>query len=422
MLSHKNDESKWEITAAGGIPPLVHILETRSSKAKEDSITVLGNLWALASTLMIYDGNEESTKASNPIFIEHVRKSKRNYSSARKLKITEAFARDIILGMRKDKKEKRVQTLERKVSSGQTMGDGDALTKRQEEEAKHRKKEQEDVVANGIHFEGLTNTKESTLALKNAKMYGYKWQMGLMLMEGVTTEEIHIAMEKIKAISSSLSCVRNTVDKKGVDRMKTATSHEFPCVFKQLAKGSDTKLEYNDYYVEAKAKVGALVEIFNQWLRHLREFQQEKGLPPFKKKTASVVGSISSSISSMGLRASSPDIDDEKLLGKTRDGNVKESNRSHVSDLNSKASGHVVSTPCTYSRSNNMEHGTPNGHEPVDELTEDAMDIGVPNSTISLGGNNVAGTTGYIDGKLLEETSIGDLNEEEEKPSDKGDG
>ncbi|KAH9307905.1 hypothetical protein KI387_035816, partial [Taxus chinensis] len=44
MLSNENDESKWAITAAGGIPPLVQILETGSSKAKEDSATVLGNL------------------------------------------------------------------------------------------------------------------------------------------------------------------------------------------------------------------------------------------------------------------------------------------------------------------------------------------------------------------------------------------
>ncbi|VFQ96027.1 unnamed protein product [Cuscuta campestris] len=44
LLSDENDESKWAITAAGGIPPLVQILETGSSKAKEDSVTILGNL------------------------------------------------------------------------------------------------------------------------------------------------------------------------------------------------------------------------------------------------------------------------------------------------------------------------------------------------------------------------------------------
>eukprot|EP01018_Ginkgo_biloba_P011288 Gb_25946 [translate_table: standard] len=246
-----------------------------------------------------------------------------------------------------------------------------------------------------------------------------------------TAEEIHIATEKVKAIYSQLSCVRKKVEEKVADQMKTATAHETPRVLVRLAKGSDTKRELEDYYVEAKVKVDALVEIYNQCVRHLKEVQQEKGFRPFKKKTASVRGSISSSISSMGSRASSPDIDDEKLLGKTRDGNVKESNRLHVPDSNSKASGHVVSTPCTHSRSDSMEHGTPNdheivehgtpnGHEPVDELTEDEVDIGVPNSSIRLGGNIVAGTTGYIDGKLLEETSIGDLNEEEEKISGVG--
>ncbi|KAJ7554976.1 hypothetical protein O6H91_05G018000 [Diphasiastrum complanatum] len=38
------DESKWAITAAGGIPPLVQLLETGSARAKEDSASVLGNL------------------------------------------------------------------------------------------------------------------------------------------------------------------------------------------------------------------------------------------------------------------------------------------------------------------------------------------------------------------------------------------
>ncbi|XP_020575836.1 protein CELLULOSE SYNTHASE INTERACTIVE 1 [Phalaenopsis equestris] len=44
LLSDENNESKWAITAAGGIPPLVQILETGSSKAKEDSAMILGNL------------------------------------------------------------------------------------------------------------------------------------------------------------------------------------------------------------------------------------------------------------------------------------------------------------------------------------------------------------------------------------------
>ena len=38
------DKSKWAITAAGGIPPLVQLLETGSAKAKEDSAVILGNL------------------------------------------------------------------------------------------------------------------------------------------------------------------------------------------------------------------------------------------------------------------------------------------------------------------------------------------------------------------------------------------
>uniref|UniRef100_M8C6H0 U-box domain-containing protein 12 n=1 Tax=Aegilops tauschii TaxID=37682 RepID=M8C6H0_AEGTA len=44
LLSKENDECKWAITAAGGIPPLVQILETGSPKAKEDSATIIGNL------------------------------------------------------------------------------------------------------------------------------------------------------------------------------------------------------------------------------------------------------------------------------------------------------------------------------------------------------------------------------------------
>jgi hypothetical protein len=44
LLSKENDESKWAITAAVGIPPLVQILETGSPKAKEDSAIILGNL------------------------------------------------------------------------------------------------------------------------------------------------------------------------------------------------------------------------------------------------------------------------------------------------------------------------------------------------------------------------------------------
>lgn len=44
IVSQEVDESKWAITAAGGIPPLVQLLETGSAKAKEDSAIVLGNL------------------------------------------------------------------------------------------------------------------------------------------------------------------------------------------------------------------------------------------------------------------------------------------------------------------------------------------------------------------------------------------
>jgi hypothetical protein len=36
---------KWVITAADGIPPLIEILETRSPKAKEDSVIIHGNLY-----------------------------------------------------------------------------------------------------------------------------------------------------------------------------------------------------------------------------------------------------------------------------------------------------------------------------------------------------------------------------------------
>jgi hypothetical protein len=43
-FGYDDDESKWAITVAGGIPPLVQILEIGSSKAKEDSAIVIGNL------------------------------------------------------------------------------------------------------------------------------------------------------------------------------------------------------------------------------------------------------------------------------------------------------------------------------------------------------------------------------------------
>jgi hypothetical protein len=43
-LSIEFDDSKWAITAAGGIPPLVQLLETGSWKAKEDVPLLLGNL------------------------------------------------------------------------------------------------------------------------------------------------------------------------------------------------------------------------------------------------------------------------------------------------------------------------------------------------------------------------------------------
>jgi hypothetical protein len=44
-LSNENDESKWAVTIAGGIPPLVQILEIGSSKEKEDFAIVIGNLY-----------------------------------------------------------------------------------------------------------------------------------------------------------------------------------------------------------------------------------------------------------------------------------------------------------------------------------------------------------------------------------------
>jgi hypothetical protein len=44
ILSIEVDDSKWAITAAGGIPPLVQLLETGSWKAKEDAALLLGNL------------------------------------------------------------------------------------------------------------------------------------------------------------------------------------------------------------------------------------------------------------------------------------------------------------------------------------------------------------------------------------------
>ena len=43
--SSENDEYKWAITTADGTPPLVQILETGFAKAKEDSATILGNLY-----------------------------------------------------------------------------------------------------------------------------------------------------------------------------------------------------------------------------------------------------------------------------------------------------------------------------------------------------------------------------------------
>uniref|UniRef100_A0A0E0F333 C2 domain-containing protein n=1 Tax=Oryza meridionalis TaxID=40149 RepID=A0A0E0F333_9ORYZ len=44
ILSDEVDDSKWAITAAGGIPPLVQLLETGSQKAKEDAAHILWNL------------------------------------------------------------------------------------------------------------------------------------------------------------------------------------------------------------------------------------------------------------------------------------------------------------------------------------------------------------------------------------------
>ncbi|CAA7013426.1 unnamed protein product [Microthlaspi erraticum] len=44
ILTAQVDDSKWAVTAAGGIPPLVQLLETGSLKAKEDSARILWNL------------------------------------------------------------------------------------------------------------------------------------------------------------------------------------------------------------------------------------------------------------------------------------------------------------------------------------------------------------------------------------------
>ncbi|GJY29810.1 cellulose synthase interactive 1-like protein [Tanacetum coccineum] len=44
LLSNENDDSKWVITAAGGIHPLCICIETRSVKAKEDATMILSNL------------------------------------------------------------------------------------------------------------------------------------------------------------------------------------------------------------------------------------------------------------------------------------------------------------------------------------------------------------------------------------------
>ncbi|KAL6547377.1 hypothetical protein OROMI_023098 [Orobanche minor] len=44
ILSEQADDSKWAITAAGGIPPLVHLIEVGSHKAKLDATYVLWNL------------------------------------------------------------------------------------------------------------------------------------------------------------------------------------------------------------------------------------------------------------------------------------------------------------------------------------------------------------------------------------------
>ncbi|KAG7587372.1 C2 domain [Arabidopsis thaliana x Arabidopsis arenosa] len=44
ILTAQVDDSKWAVTAAGGIPPLVQLLETGSQKAKEDAACILWNL------------------------------------------------------------------------------------------------------------------------------------------------------------------------------------------------------------------------------------------------------------------------------------------------------------------------------------------------------------------------------------------
>jgi hypothetical protein len=44
ILSDEIDDSKWAITAAGGIPPLVQLLETGSQKAKEDAAHIMWNM------------------------------------------------------------------------------------------------------------------------------------------------------------------------------------------------------------------------------------------------------------------------------------------------------------------------------------------------------------------------------------------
>ncbi|PWA49897.1 U-box domain-containing protein 13 [Artemisia annua] len=44
LLTDQIDDSKWAITASGGIPPLVHLLEMGSYKAREDAAYVLCNL------------------------------------------------------------------------------------------------------------------------------------------------------------------------------------------------------------------------------------------------------------------------------------------------------------------------------------------------------------------------------------------
>jgi hypothetical protein len=44
ILSDEIDDSKWAITAAGGIPPPVQLLETGSQKAKEDAAYIMWNM------------------------------------------------------------------------------------------------------------------------------------------------------------------------------------------------------------------------------------------------------------------------------------------------------------------------------------------------------------------------------------------